>query len=195
MNYNLILPLVLELKLLHFLHKNLPLPFLLFPLAQSIDFSCLDLLNYNFFSPQSLFLFLLLNFLKFFDFLQPLDLHEFVLLLFLNFEGVPVSLLLIKLLLSDSCCFGVGHHLVHQFDIIELFPRGLDCFALDDTLVLKFLFVELVQREVLLLFLFESEHLFALCPGQSELLLFLFLRHPLFEFLFLLGRLTYGFLR
>ena len=146
LSFLLILQFFFPLELFHLLNHNLSLSFLFLLLSKSVDLSCFNLLNYNFLSPQSFFFFPLLNLLHFSYFFESFYFHELIFLFLLNFVDFPIFFLLLKLLLSDGCSFGVGDHLVHELNIIKLLVGSQLSSILNACFKLFFLFLKLIER-------------------------------------------------
>lgn len=146
LSFLLILQLLLSLELFHFLDHDLSLSFLFFLLPQPIDLSSFDLLDDDFLAPQSFLFLSLFDLLNFFNFFESFDFHELVLLFLLHFVGLPISFLLVQLLFSNGCSFGIGDHLIHQLHIVEILIASLLSSVLDAIFELHFLSFKLVGR-------------------------------------------------
>ena len=112
------------------------------------------------------------------DLLESLDLHHQVLPLFLRLLLFMQGLLLEQLLIPHSDALGIHHHLVHVLHLVQLFIEDLLGASLHRLLRMLFLQLDVVQRDLLFLFLLQPQHplLFGLCGG---LLLFLLLLQDL----------------
>lgn len=148
---DLLLLLVFELfLLLEFLcgleeHLCFPLPLLL--LLEPFDIPLLDLFDDDLVAPDDLLLFPLLLLLVVFDLLEALDLHHEILLLLLGLVVLPDLLLLLQLPVADGHGLGVGDHLVHLLDVLELLLAGLEGLFVDGLGLFELLPLELIGRD------------------------------------------------
>lgn len=144
---------LLPLQLFHLVQQDLRLSLLLLPGLQSLDLPSLNLLDDYLFALQCLVSLPLLNLLLLLYLFEALEFHDFVLFLLLGFVALPLPLFLLQLSLSDGGCLSISNHLVHLLDIVELLLGNLNGLLINLFPLLVLLLLNIVEGDVLLLFL------------------------------------------